>query len=192
MLKILGVIIAVFYAAAAYAEGPFGVVPGTKIEDLNIEREISPGRFLIEVPRGHSEFEAYFVVASDAQGVCLISGIGKEYDNDRFGVNVRKSFDRIRGQLERRYGGGRENFFLRDGAVWDSPNEWVMSIRQNERSHQLVWERGVNLAAEGSIMEILLTVNASSSDSSYLTLQYRFTNFEACRKELESAEEGSL
>lgn len=191
MPKICAIICLICFASAAHADGPFGIAQATPINQLTINREIAPGRFVIEVPRKHPEFESYIVSASKTHGVCSITGVGKDYENDRFGLNVREAFGKIREQLERRYGRSEEVFFIRSGALWDSSNEWVMSIKQNERAHQLSWERGKNIADE-TINDILLTVKATSSDSSYLTLQYRFLNNEACREEIDRAAEDAL
>jgi hypothetical protein len=192
LLRLAVFVVSLFIASSAQADGPFGMTPGTKINELIIKREVAAGRFSIEVSRGHPEFESYIVTASDTHGVCSITGIGKDYDNDRFGINVREAFDKLRAQMERRYGKGEEVFFLRSGALWDGLNEWVMSIKQNERAHQLSWEKGTNIADDTFINDILLTVKATSSDTAYLTLQYRFTNIEACREEIDRASEGSL
>jgi hypothetical protein len=181
-----------FLASAAFADGPFGIAPGAALESLKIEREISTGRYVIEVPNRHPEFEFYIVTATPAAGVCSVSGIGKDHDNDRFGIDVREAFSTLREQLERRYGQGEEIMFLRRGALWDSSDEWVMSIRQNERAHQMSWENVVQSVVGSEINDILLTVNANSSSSSYVTLQYRFLNIEACRAEIDQTSEDAL
>jgi len=177
--------------AYALAQG-FGIQQGTSVEELDVVEDLGGGRYIINVPSPHSEFEVYVVWASDAQGVCLVRGVGKNHDNDRYGQSVRTAFDKLERALEERYGEFGKGDFLNAGALWDEADEWVMSIHQSERAYQSVWDAESGSELPDSIVEIILNIDAVSSSSAWIGLQYRMANFDECQQELEALDSQGL
>ena len=175
----------------ALAQG-FGIQQGTSVDELDVVEDLGGGRYIINVPSPHSEFEAYVVWASDTQGVCLVRGVGKNHNNDRYGQSVRTAFDRLERALEDRYGGFRKGDFLNAGALWDEADEWVMALHQSERVYQSVWQTPYGSDLPGSIVEIILNIDAVSGSSAWIGLQYRLANFDECQQELEARDSQGL
>ncbi|MDO5643635.1 MAG: hypothetical protein Q4G26_14775 [Paracoccus sp. (in: a-proteobacteria)] len=164
---------------AAFGQA-FGVEMGTRLADLSVQKDLGQGRHEIQVPQPHPEFESYIAQATDETGVCLVRGIGKSHDNDRFGIAVRGAFAGLNRVLQDRYGESAQGDFLRPGALWRDSGEWVMAVRQNERVHQAVWKRDYGADLPETLNEIILSVMATSSDSAWIALQYRFANVADC------------
>jgi hypothetical protein len=170
----------------------FGIQQGVTVSELDVVEELGDGDYVVNVPQSHSEFEAYVVKASDTAGVCLVRGIGKDHDNDRYGRSVRAAFEKLEDALEDRYGAFKRADFLNGGALWDGANEWVMAIRQNERAHQAIWTADYGSELPSSINEIILTVDALDSSSAYNVLQYRLANYDDCQRELDALDAQGL
>lgn len=170
----------------------FGIEKGTPIGSLDILKEVGQFIYSIEVPKPHSEFESYMAFATPEIGVCTVNGIGKDHDNDRYGATVRGAFSNLRGALEKLYGPYTSFDFIKDGALWDDPEEWVMAIHQNERFHAAFWTREDKSDLPEGLSGISLTVKTLSSDKSYITLGYEFDNMSECVRIDESANEGGL
>jgi hypothetical protein len=170
--------------ASAIAQA-FGIQQGLSVDELDVVEDLGTGRYVVNVPKPHSEFEVYVVTASDTEGVCLVRGVGKDHDNDRYGQSVRTAFDKLEGALEARYGDFERADFLNAGALWDEADEWVMAIHQSERA-----QYGSDLP--DSIVEIILNVDAVSGSSAWIGLQYRLANFDDCQQELEALDSQGL
>lgn len=166
---------------------PFGISAGTPITSLQVEREINPYRYRVKAPSSHPEFESVIVVATPGQGVCQVSGIGKNHGDDRYGESVRKVFGEIRSQVSATYGNSDLFDHLRRGALWRDSRDWVMAVKQNERSYQASWGVESRATLKNRVKEILLSAVALDSDTSYLHLQFRFDNYAACDAERKSA-----
>ena len=144
------------------------------------------------MPKPHPDFEGYAVRTTKKTGICQINATTKTISNDRFGIEARSLFNKIKDQLSSIYGNGKLSDFHRSGGIWKGSHEWVMSIRQNERVYQQVWDAESNANLKDNIKEIIMAINAGSSDASWISLQYRFGNYDECEKEMNNQGKGSL
>lgn len=181
-----------FVSATGASAQAFGIEKGTPIENLIVVREISEFQFSVTVPKPHSEFEAYTVFAAPEVGVCKVTGVGKDHDNDRYGSSVKSAFTDLKDALSGIYGANQSFDFIQNGALWDGPNEWVMSLRQNERYYSTFWTEEEKSDLPEGLGSIKLSVNALSSDSAYITLGYDFDNISECIRIKDSQDEGGL
>lgn len=170
----------------------FGVEMGAPLSALSAGPPLGQGSYDIKVPSPHPEFSSYVAKATDETGVCLVRGIGKVHDNDRFGHAVRDAFAELKQALQTRYGDAYTGDFLREGALWDGPDEWVMAVRKNERVFQAVWDREEGSTLPEDLAEIILNVNANGSDSAWIALQYRFANEKTCSEIVSKAGQAGL
>ena len=192
--------VAVFMAAALLCCGAahgqaFGVKPGAPVSDYSARPApgvADPNFFVITVPQPNSEFETYTAVATPETGICSVSGIGVTHRNDEYGVATKSAFADLRQALTSRYGAGQDFDFLRSGALWDEPREWVWSIYKKERTLASFWtvENGSSLPA--GVHAIALEANAAGSSSPYVSLKYEFTNFSRCKSIRERQENNGL
>lgn len=148
--------------------------------------------YSIKVPSPHPAFETYAATITPKAGMCRLTGIGKTFSNDRYGNQLRQEFASVRDQLKSVYGSSNLFDYLAPGALWKGPNEWVMALLQHERSYQSSWDAKSKASLKDGITEILLTAQALSGDSSFITLQYRFSNWDPCQKEIKDSAAGAL
>lgn len=172
--------------------GAFGLEAGQPISSLKIVKNVNKNTYVVTVPRPNSEFESYIAFATDKHGLCKIFAVGKSYENDRYGSETQSVFSKFKTILIQKYGKSQDFDFIKYGALWKDSNEWVMSLKQNERSLESFWSRTEGIAWQNGIKHINLSAKATSSDSSYITLGYEFTNFEACKSDQSQLENSGL
>tara|TARA_R110000744_G_scaffold87693_2_gene171152 strand:+ start:279 stop:893 length:615 start_codon:yes stop_codon:yes gene_type:complete len=170
----------------------FGIEKGNPIGSLNVVREVDEFYYIVTVPKPHPEFESYSVRTSSETGVCQVTGIGKDHDSDRYGTSVKSAFSSLSNSLNNIYGANKSYDFIQNGALWDEPNEWVMSLKQNERFYRTYWNEEHKSDIPEGLKGIGLGVYATSSDSAYVKLTYEFDNFDVCLKISESQDESGL
>lgn len=170
--------------------GPFGVEMGADIDNLDVGEEgFKPS--LNSVPKPHPLFREYAVWHSNETGVCRIMAISNISENDRYGDDVRSSFSRVKRALEKKYGEGEAVEYLRSGALWDEPDEWVMAIHQSERTHAYVWN-DVSSDDGDAFSLIQLWIEAVSSDTAFVILEYRSPDFDACNDSIEASQNSAF
>lgn len=165
-----------FAFSLSAAAGPFGIEMGQPLSELDV-REEGPKPFLNSVPNPHPDFELYAVWASEETGVCSIVAISKEYTNDKYGDDIRDAITRFTKAFDKKYGPHKTVDLLRSGALWDGPDEWVMSIRQSERFFGAYWEKPQNAP---DLSHIEIQVIALNSDDSVIKLFYQSDKFSQC------------
>jgi hypothetical protein len=146
------------------------------------------------VPSPNPEFESYHLIVSPTTGLCKIIGVGNTISSDAYGSTVQSHFQNISDALTAKYGTPTNEFdFLKSGSIWDSPREWMMSIRQNERTKASYWggpEAKSRLPSPLSVIE--LSVSALDSSDGYLMLVYEFTTSDKCIDEIQRLRNSSL
>ena len=170
----------------------FGIEKGSPIGSLNVVREINPFRYVVTVPKPHPEFESYNVRTSSETGICSVTGIGKDHDSDRYGTSVKSAFSSLSNALNNIYGANKSYDFIKSEALWDEPEDWVMSLKQNERFYSTFWDEEEKSDMPEGLFSIGLGVYATSSDSAYVKLTYDFDNRDVCQKISDSQDEGGL
>jgi len=171
------------FAGAASAQ-PFGIIMGQQAEDLKGVGTARPFVYSITPLKTHSEMESYVVTATPGQGVCLVRGVGVDHDNDGYGSAVQRAVGELRRQVEATYGPGKLFDHLNAGSMWHESNYWIMGILKNERSYQVSWANNSVTNLPNNVAEILETVVATESEKSYVTLQFKFKNYTACKAEM--------
>lgn len=178
----------VFFALSAVA-GPFGLEMGSKIETLDVEKNESKFTFS-SVPKPHPIFKTYSGWQVTSTGLCRVIGISDPFENDSYGQNVREAFDKVKAALSEKYGIARNIESLRSDSIWNEPRDWVMSLKQSERTHAADWENAKSSSEKYSIIQ--LWVVGTSMDSSLLVLEYRSSDFDECVKEIETGQNDSF
>lgn len=163
----------------------FGLEMATPLENLPVLKDAGSGKYYVDPPNPHPEFEAYIALVVPETGLCKVAAVGKDHKNDRFGTSVRTAYSTLMDALESRYGKHASVDFIKNGALWDGSNEWVMSIRQNERYLSSYWDDEENSDMPEDVANIALEVRALSSDTAYVSLSYEFRNFAECTKLLQ-------
>jgi hypothetical protein len=172
-------------AQSPVAAGPFGIDQGQSKNTLDLSNPDDPDNVyaLASVPKPHPLFTDYSAEISATHGVCRINAGSEIYRNDRYGTEVQRRYKEIENQLTGVYGSGTDFKYLRDGALWKDPDEWVMSLYQSERTFSKNWAKKSGAKLKDGIAEISLSVNGLSSDASFIVIQYFFENLDLCDKE---------
>lgn len=170
-------ICALAFSLSAQA-GPFGLEMGQPLSELDVKSS-GPKVRLNSVPKPHPDFTTYGVWASDKTGVCKIKAFSESFDDDKYGNSVRDAMLRYVDAFDEKYGSHEKVDFLRDGALWSGPGEWVMAIKQNERVYGFYWNE-LTHGEEDNLGYIEMIVFPFSSDKAAIGLEYRSKDYDAC------------
>lgn len=189
-MRVTALVISFLFPMVAYAQ-PFGFEMGAKVSTASNAREIAPFRFAVTAKKSHPDFVATTVMATPGQGVCMVIGVSDSYKNDGFGLRVRETFAKVKEQIESVYGKSKQYDIVRPGGR-EEPQYWVWAIELNERSFQAEWGPTTQAALPNNVEDIILSVKSDGHNSSFIHLQFRFTNFAACDAERKKAQAGAF
>lgn len=187
-IKISIVLTLLLCSSPVCADGAFGIEIGQSLSELDVEAEGS-NPTLSSVPNPHPDFRTYSVMATENTGVCVIIGISKLYENDRYGVTIRNDFDKFTEALSQKYGVAELIDQRKVGGIYDEADDWVMSIRQNELVFAATWD-SPNDAPDLDYLE--LRIFAIKSHTTVMKIMYKGSNFFDCEAEIEEENNSSF
>ena len=156
--------------------GPFGLEMGMSLDGLKAlgvnPTMIATGYYKVDPPSPHPEFERYIVQMDATEGVFWIKAVGKDIADSGYGFSTKSKFSEIDKALSAAYGTGQMVDLLFPNSIWDELDDWMMSIRKDERLYYKSWEKSDGSAIASGILSIYLGADASSSSNGYLTLEY--------------------
>jgi len=156
--------------------GPFGLEMGMSLDGLKAlgvnPTMIATGYYKVNPLSPHPEFEEYIVRMDATEGVFWIKAIGKDISDSGYGFSTKSKFSETEQALSSAYGAGEMEDFLFPGSIWDELDDWMMSLRQDERFYLKKWEKADGTAIANGILSIYLAANATSSSKGYLILEY--------------------
>ncbi|MBA3340609.1 MAG: hypothetical protein H0T48_02110 [Gemmatimonadaceae bacterium] len=124
-------------------------------------------------------------------GLCKVMAASSSINNDSYGVATQRKFKEIKAALTAKYGAtDREFDFLHAGSIWNEPRDWMLAVRQNERSLAAFWSKDKTLTHP--LTEIALVVRADGWDTGYITVGYEFANSKSCLKEVAAQKNSNL
>ena len=139
-----------------------------------------PGTYKCVAPKPHSSFESYVIEASEKHGICWVKGVGKDISDNGYGTNTQTEHEKLVTLLSKPYGAASEKTdFILPSALWDDPNEWLMSIAKKERYVISTW-KDLKLASKPALDKIYLGVGATSGKTGYITVEYHAKNYSDC------------
>lgn len=173
---------------------PFGLRIGLTREELARLGKLeplpqSPAGFyqLAPVPRPHEAFEGYAVVISETHGLCKIIAASKSVRTSGDGKQLRAAFAQILIALSERYG---KHLFVDSpfkNATLTKPGDFMEALSKKQRALWAVWDADEKSSLPPHIVGIELETVAESKHEGYVKLRYEFSNFEACKTELEKS-----
>lgn len=174
--------------------GPFGLSMGMSIEQIDSKaKEVAPGKFVTKnVPKPHSAFEQYAVQVGKKNGLCWIKAIGKDISTSSYGIELRSAFEEMKGKLTKAYGKGETTDLLMPGSIWKEPNEFMMAMIKKERFLMAGWSTEKGSKLKGNIKQVGLIASPGGRSKGYLSVEYYFSNNEACDKEIAAQEDDAL
>lgn len=162
-------------------DGPFGFRQGmtrAQIEALVGKLEVkAPGQFAsARAPKSQREFESFMLILTPQHGLCKVTAIGVDIPMNSFGSQVQERFERVRTDLEAKYGSAKTYDHLRAGSIWDDPDDWAMGLLKEERTLVAFF----NEPKVDSVEIVSLQAKATSISTGYLTISYEFKNSDPC------------
>ena len=141
-------------------------------------------------PKPHSEFERYIVQYDQAVGWCLIKGIGVDHNDNSFGTKIKSSVKEITGQITSKYGAPKTSVDrVRNGSIWDEPEDYMTSLVKNERLAFNLWE--LDPVIDG-IEQIFVGPKALSRGKAYLIVEFHTPATDACDDVKSDSDAGSF
>lgn len=157
-------------------DGPFGFVIGSDINGYECTGSTA-GKHVCEPPKPHSDFSAFVVGATDADGICSVTGIGIDTSTNGYGTSLKTKADKIAAQISQIYGSPTERINrLVPGSIWNDPDDWTMAIAMDDRFYAHKW---ANVRVRG-VEEIYVGVFADSSRTGRVNVEFYGANYEKC------------
>lgn len=193
MLRKLFILIALSLCSAITNASGFGIQMGKSPSEYGCQAVTgSTGVYYCDAPKPHSAFENYAVRASDKHGICWVKGIGKDVADNGYGSSTKLKHSELQGALSKAYGEISETSdFIIPGALWDDADEWLMSIKQNQRVYSVAWQN-LEMPGKPKLNQIYLGVNATGSSEGYLALEYYAKFYEECKTAIVDSESSAL
>jgi hypothetical protein len=176
----------ILLSSNALADGPFGLRMGMTPDDVGLNHEeVRRGLYKFStVPQPHSGFEYYILKFAPSTGLCWIKGVGENIQGSAYGVSLRAGFSALKDQISKVYGQPEDMDVLMPGSIWDELRDYMMALVKNERVLISTWD----VSGKRDLKQVGLMANALRRDVGYLTLEYSFTNKDACDQELADLE----
>jgi hypothetical protein len=184
MNKFIIGISALCFASSVFAAGPFGVEQGSKLTSLGEAKEIAAGKYTFTPKKAHPAFETYVALVSDSQGVCWIKAIGKDITTSTYGTELKSKFSTFKDKLSKVYGENENYDYLMPDSIWDEPKDYMPALMKKERVLASVWSAEYNSKMKDNLKSLVLIVSGSTRESGYMSIEYEFNNYEACKKEI--------
>ena len=138
------------------------------------------------LPKSLSDFESYQLVISPKQGLCKMAAVGRDIRAGAYGTDLLLTFNNISDMVSERYGQGERIDHVLAGSMWDQPRDWMMGLRQKERTLSTMWDAEEGSRIPVTIKAIVLEASALSGETGFLRLSFEFTNFTSCLAELKA------
>jgi hypothetical protein len=143
-------------------------------------------------PKPHSAFESYILKASEKHGICWVKGVGRDIDDNGYGSNTKSAHAELVTLLSKPYGPADESMdLILPGSLWDGPNEWLMSIKKQERIVTSIW-KDLAVTSKPDLDRIYLAVSATGSKTGWVGLEYYAKYYDDCAQANAESESDAL
>jgi hypothetical protein len=176
-------------------DGPFGLASGmsiAEIQELGF-KEVDGVKdvYFGKAPKPVEGIDDYTVVAAPKAGVCTIQATALVGVVNGSGDQVREKVDGLAEAMEVKYGKPTKkiNYYGED-VYKRNPQYWMMGLKEDSVIYGYVWKVGQQ--EPNGLKSIEITAGASSSDSGYATIRYRYNNLSLCQKEFKEQKAASF
>ena len=159
-MRPIAIIVFIGIVTALANAGPFGIEMGMTLQQIEslsgaAAKEFGIG-YEIQPPKVHPSFDVYVALISPTLGVYKIVAFGKSKTVSSFGTELKSDFDKIRKQIEVVYGPSKVFDFLKYGSIWKEPNDWMMGLKQKERTLVAFWDDETGADMSSTVANIML------------------------------------
>lgn len=199
VLKIVAALVigGVFGSHAKVDAQQFGLNMGESTAQITAKgvvlKKVSEGVWRTSyLPYGNKAFDDYWLTISPKQGLCKITAWISKIQDSSYGDNTKSKFLSLKQALTQRYGTPSNDFdFLRAGAIWKEPNEWMWSISKKERTLASFWGSETN-PAKNPVKYIALQAKGVSPEVALISVGYELTNASKCMDEIKNLDASNL
>ena len=178
--------------------GQFGLEMGDTKRDLEKKgvKLIDVGDYFFmtyKVPKGNSNLKMYSLMITPNNGLCKIMTATEDLPTNDFGTSIKNKFKFFENLLSKKYGENRKSDYVASGSIWNKEKYWTMGLLKKERVLRTEWNsRYGSKLPQNDINNIVLRAGATDVSTGLIAIQYRFSNYSDCNKELESVQSDSL
>ncbi len=181
--------------SAAVSAGPFGLNAGDSLEAIDKFATLEPtedsGIYSVSrLPKGHADIEEYRLEFSPATGLCKVTAWTPPAEASVYGDEIRDDFRHWQEALTSKYGALKKFDYLRPGSTWDEPKDWTTALAKKERILAAFW--WTFKPPVDQLHRMGLEAVAGRSGKYMFSIQYEFTNFEACRASQKAKRDANL
>lgn len=169
------------------ATTPFGIEIGSPLSSVEKIQDLGQSIYEVSAPKPHPDFTTYIAQGSEKYCIVWVKAIGPDIANDTFGHAVQAKIDKLRRQLEGKYGPSRVQDFLMDGSIWEDDRDWTMAVHQNERFYSATWRRSEAANLPNDLDTVYLGVTASDGSTTNIVLEYASPALQAVEAEADEA-----
>jgi hypothetical protein len=126
-------------------------------------------------PSPHPEFESYICFISPEKGLLKVVALSKNIETNDFGEALKDKFEQIQAGVFKAYGQGKSYDYLKEGSIWNEPQDWMMGLLKDERTLETFWQLN---PPQDHIAIIALKATALSREKGYVSLGYEFEGWE--------------
>ena len=128
-------------------------------------------------PKPDLNFDSFLLIVGRDTGLVKLIASGKDIEGDPAGHQMKVAFTSMKTDLSKGYGDPSDNFdFLDVKATHRSPNQFMLSLTNNERSLAAYWTKK---DFGNQISSISLSGNGLGDDTGYLSVEYEFAGYHA-------------
>jgi hypothetical protein len=128
-------------------------------------------------PKPDPNFDSFLLIVGKDTGLVKLIATGKDIEADPAGHQMKIAFTSLKTDLAKGYGDPSDNFdFLDVKATHRSPNQFMLSLTNNERSLAAYWTKK---DFGNQISSISLSGNGLGDDTGYLSVEYEFAGYHA-------------
>ncbi len=175
-------------------DGPFGLEMGMSLDEIGgMPEEISNGKYKLgNIPNPHPAFEFYAVQVCPKNGLCWIKAIGNDIRTSVYGLELKSAFSEMKEKLERVYGKSKTTDLLMPDSIWNEPKDYMIGLIKQERHLMAIWEGTESSPLKYNLVKVGLIASAKSQNIGYISIEYYFTNYDLCEKELSQQSDEAL
>ncbi|MEJ1961015.1 MAG: hypothetical protein WDO56_05490 [Gammaproteobacteria bacterium] len=130
----------------------------------------------------HPDFVRFTIQTTPQGGACGVTAIGKEFQDNGNGDLTRRQVDGIAFQLTYTYQAPTMRVDeLRAGSRWKDDGEWLMAIKQNERTYAYAWLTATGYKPVNNVEAILVQASATTRNISHVDVHFDFSNSSQCQ-----------
>ena len=183
---------------AAALAGPFGLAKGVTTDQLTNTFGFKAAETVSNVyegtpPKPVEGLVDYIVLATKHSGVCrIVASTPVAIANDS-GDQVKASVDRLAESLKIKYGDMVvKTNYVGSGTFKRNPDMWMIGLKDDSVIYGYTWESKAAAQLPNELKSVEVTAQASNSSNAYAKIVYTFNNFDACTKDIKSAQAQNL